>query len=123
AVRVFFFSSRRRHTSFSRDWSSDVCSSDLAPGFQASPLPVPQAHRPLGGTRIDLRDQSRSIGTQIAAIQKGFLPYDQVSSNPEQLAQNSDRLRPPHNLSREIARKRDLESLPEKILRTFYGCV
>src|SRR5690606_9745140 len=26
----FFFSSRRRHTSFSRDWSSDVCSSDLS---------------------------------------------------------------------------------------------
>src|SRR5690606_39869542 len=24
-----FFSSRRRHTTFSRDWSSDVCSSDL----------------------------------------------------------------------------------------------
>src|SRR5690606_40552523 len=27
---IFFFSSRRRHTRFSRDWSSDVCSSDLA---------------------------------------------------------------------------------------------
>src|SRR5690606_39949602 len=27
----FFFSSRRRHTRFSRDWSSDVCSSDLSP--------------------------------------------------------------------------------------------
>src|SRR5215813_4210040 len=26
---VFFFSSRRRHTSCGRDWSSDVCSSDL----------------------------------------------------------------------------------------------
>src|SRR5690606_40007236 len=26
---IFFFSSRRRHTRFSRDWSSDVCSSDL----------------------------------------------------------------------------------------------
>src|SRR5690606_40180941 len=25
----FFFSSRSRHTRFSRDWSSDVCSSDL----------------------------------------------------------------------------------------------
>src|SRR5690606_37677306 len=25
----FFFASRRRHTRFSRDWSSDVCSSDL----------------------------------------------------------------------------------------------
>src|SRR5690606_13981263 len=28
-ARMFFFSSRRRHTRFSRDWSSDVCSSDL----------------------------------------------------------------------------------------------
>src|SRR5690606_277981 len=28
----FFFSSRGRHTSFSRDWSSDVCSSDLVRG-------------------------------------------------------------------------------------------
>src|SRR3989449_8573511 len=27
----FFFSSRRRHTRCSRDWSSDVCSSDLVP--------------------------------------------------------------------------------------------
>src|SRR5260370_26932143 len=28
-VFVFFFSSRRRHTRFKCDWSSDVCSSDL----------------------------------------------------------------------------------------------
>src|SRR5215475_3831714 len=28
-LRHFFFSSRRRHPRFSRDWSSDVCSSDL----------------------------------------------------------------------------------------------
>src|SRR2546422_8354915 len=28
-IYVFFFSSRRRHTRCSRDWSSDVCSSDL----------------------------------------------------------------------------------------------
>src|SRR5690606_40619473 len=33
---LFFFSSRRRHTIFSRDWSSDVCSSDLpGEGFGA----------------------------------------------------------------------------------------
>src|SRR3989449_10173052 len=32
---VFFFSSRRRHTRCSRDWSSDVCSSDLqTPSFR-----------------------------------------------------------------------------------------
>src|SRR5258707_6036768 len=29
--RGFFFSSRRRHTRYWRDWSSDVCSSDLSP--------------------------------------------------------------------------------------------
>src|SRR2546428_4773965 len=28
-LRFFFFSSRRRHTRSDRDWSSDVCSSDL----------------------------------------------------------------------------------------------
>src|SRR3989475_12650648 len=29
SLRCFFFSSRRRHTRFDCDWSSDVCSSDL----------------------------------------------------------------------------------------------
>src|SRR6266498_5435452 len=29
-----FFSSRRRHTRCGRDWSSDVCSSDLGPGLE-----------------------------------------------------------------------------------------
>src|SRR5690554_7619342 len=29
---IFFFSSRRRHTRCGRDWSSDVCSSDLQRG-------------------------------------------------------------------------------------------
>src|SRR5207249_9413549 len=29
-MREFFFSGRRRHTRSKRDWSSDVCSSDLA---------------------------------------------------------------------------------------------
>src|SRR5439155_18960884 len=29
AACLFFFSSRRRHTRWPRDWSSDVCSSDL----------------------------------------------------------------------------------------------
>src|SRR6266478_8169571 len=33
----FFFSSRRRHTRFDCDWSSDVCSSDLADKAKAIP--------------------------------------------------------------------------------------
>src|SRR2546430_8298873 len=35
-VVFFFFSSRRRHTRFDCDWSSDVCSSDLS----ATPAPI-----------------------------------------------------------------------------------
>src|SRR5690606_40120649 len=58
----FFFSSRRRHTRFSRDWSSDVCSSDLHDDLthflalreQDAPRD-PQAFRRVGVVRPDLR--------------------------------------------------------------------
>src|SRR6266480_7060601 len=35
----FFFSSRRRHTRLTCDWSSDVCSSDLGAGDQQRSTP------------------------------------------------------------------------------------
>src|SRR2546422_8573653 len=42
----FFFSSRRRHTRCSRDWSSDVCSSDLVRSdTDLGPEAVPHAAR------------------------------------------------------------------------------
>src|SRR3712207_6977568 len=43
-VDVFFFSSRRRHTRYWRDWSSDVCSSDLPP--RSTTLRFPNRSRP-----------------------------------------------------------------------------
>src|SRR2546428_2072312 len=64
----FFFSSRRRHTRSDRDWSSDVCSSDLslpamfaiaAPGASAEHVPRDGGgdgeHRGQGGPRARLR--------------------------------------------------------------------
>src|SRR6267143_1327614 len=39
----FFFSSRRRHTRWNCDWSSDVCSSDLPRARRRSPAPPPCA--------------------------------------------------------------------------------
>src|SRR5207245_6569752 len=44
----FFFSSRRRHTRCYRDWSSDVCSSDLVRGGILRPDFVPVALQLLG---------------------------------------------------------------------------
>src|SRR2546430_4007526 len=38
-ILFFFFSSRRRHTRFDCDWSSDVCSSDLESRLGQSDIP------------------------------------------------------------------------------------
>src|SRR5207245_1673841 len=57
---VFFFSSRRRHTRCYRDWSSDVCSSDLGFGHDRSRHDVhlsvePQRDGAAGEPRAALR--------------------------------------------------------------------
>src|SRR5690625_3568336 len=60
----FFFSSRRRHTRWPRDWSSDVCSSDLENVFvmgDTVDLPVSKA----GGT---CHNQSPVIANNIAGL-------------------------------------------------------
>src|SRR6266702_23937 len=51
-IFFFFFSSRRRHTRWPRDWSSDVCSSDLA--VLAS---RPDAHAPVSTQHVAGRAQ------------------------------------------------------------------
>src|SRR5690348_17774761 len=61
----FFFSSRRRHTRWTGDWSSDVCSSDLG-----RVLAEAQAqHLAAGGTRFrtltrELRSEERRVGKE-----------------------------------------------------------
>src|SRR3712207_312371 len=52
-VYVVFFSSRRRHTRYWRDWSSDVCSSDLRASPDApNPYTTPR-RRPVGRRGVD----------------------------------------------------------------------
>src|SRR2546421_4254453 len=48
---IFFFSSRRRHTRSDRDWSSDVCSSDLSRGVAGVHAHV-GAERRVGGLLV-----------------------------------------------------------------------
>src|SRR3712207_6885084 len=61
--RVRFFSSRRRHTRYWRDWSSDVCSSDLVdfnPRFVAERI-VDSSAVTMGATAENLHDRFPSI--------------------------------------------------------------
>ncbi len=82
-------------------------------------MPLP----PVNATRVDVNDRARAIGTQIAATQKGFLPYEHVAGNSQQLAADYERLRLSHELSREIALERDLPTLLNKILLTIFKFV
>src|SRR5204863_4869268 len=65
-VFFFFFSSRRRHTRSLRDWSSDVCSSDLPEEIAE----VLRRHAAAGGDyrlSIDLETQRVDDGRGFAA--------------------------------------------------------
>src|SRR2546422_5438325 len=66
----FFFSSRRRHTRCSRDWSSDVCSSDLSNAFK---------HTFEGGIRVTLRGDAEQVELSVqdsgVGIPQAELPH------------------------------------------------
>src|SRR5687768_18378891 len=72
----FFFSSRRRHTRCSRDWSSDVCSSDL--GLDLKPGDVAAranfctldakgivTDRRAGRIETEVRSEERRVGKSV----------------------------------------------------------
>src|SRR5439155_15316908 len=56
---VFFFSSRRRHTRWPRDWSSDVCSSDLAERESPHTLRRLYPARPVGMPYVSFYPMSK----------------------------------------------------------------
>src|SRR2546421_9263462 len=69
----FFFSSRRRHTRSDRDWSSDVCSSDLS-GAMYSMVPTPGGSRcnSTGVGTIEYMAPEVIKGSDISAVGPGY---------------------------------------------------
>src|SRR5260370_23549986 len=63
----FFFSSRRRHTRFKCDWSSDVCSSDLHYGKACGAILSLLPRRPYAGpcNRCPCLPRARSAAVQL----------------------------------------------------------
>src|SRR6266567_6410137 len=71
----FFFSSRRRHTRFDCDWSSDVCSSDLGADLRswgADLLGNSKEYWKWFGAFTDLHDRLREIGKPTIARINGI---------------------------------------------------
>src|SRR5437879_10991759 len=101
----FFFSSRRRHTRYIGDWSSDVCSSDLTLLDVTLSLPHSRTHE----TEAD------RIGVELAA-RSGYDPRAAVS-----LWQKMGRLggsKPPEWMSThpsDQTRTRDLQNYSERV--------
>src|SRR5437660_12770774 len=61
-MHCFFFSSRRRHTRWPRDWSSDVCSSDLGGHEQLVAEHEPHRHRREASVRVQDRNDGGHVG-------------------------------------------------------------
>src|SRR6266508_455187 len=53
-MSCFFFSSRRRHTRWPRDWSSDVCSSDLAQQLELCQAAAEKTGRRTGDVLVEM---------------------------------------------------------------------
>src|SRR6201989_2188199 len=77
---LFFFSSRRRHTSSLRDWSSDVCSSDLASSRLPSVAESPHVRR-AGSQRCRRASPSRSEERRVGKeCRSRWSPYHLIKS-------------------------------------------
>jgi adenylate cyclase len=73
-----------------------------------------------GGTRVDVLDAARAIGTQIAAQAKGFLPFEAIGHDASHLRLDYERLRITWELTRDIGLERDLDRLLDKILLALF---
>src|SRR5699024_11776816 len=73
----FFFSSRRRHTRSKRDWSSDVCSSDLCwPGSPYQPVTLAEdVEAPVALQIMERSEDFPGITAQALAMRE--YPYEE----------------------------------------------
>src|SRR5260370_14123163 len=107
-VLIFFFSSRRRHTIFKCDWSSDVCSSDLCVSRRFSDLRrqlVAKQSTSASQQMLEARNQApplvvelpvhaafllATVATSVLAIERMLLAGIDAADDPTQKHQHSD---------------------------------
>src|SRR5690606_39935785 len=102
----FFFSSRRRHTRFSRDWSSDVCSSDLAREIaeraREAAAELPQMAQKVRNSLASVRTRVDVVANRVEAVREAMRvllrTYSQacwqdLKGAPEAIEAGADRAR------------------------------
>src|SRR3712207_5417215 len=96
----FFFSSRRRHTRYWRDWSSDVCSSDLPCIWSSRPAPgvvralvLPRwLTRPAGCPRVTSALHTQALGVLIMTVSLKGIRFDAATGKFARNVAASERL-------------------------------
>src|SRR3712207_2869125 len=78
---IFFFSSRRRHTRYWRDWSSDVCSSDLGEWINGTGNHKDFSYNPSNGEKLtEFVDASNEdVDLAVNAAKEAFKSWKDVS--------------------------------------------
>src|SRR5690606_39872511 len=80
---LFFFSSRRRHTRFSRDWSSDVCSSDLGWRLDATVAKIKGPAGTIVRLKIIPAGQELSAKPKIVSLKRDKVVLEEQSAKKE----------------------------------------
>src|SRR5699024_11880293 len=89
---IFFFSSRRRHTRSKRDWSSDVCSSDLLQRWRSGNGADDEVHSPEGGERLGNWHRVQVEVVVCAEVRSRLRPFGTACHRGHLVAHGSSKL-------------------------------
>src|SRR6266478_3344243 len=132
----FFFSSRRRHTRFDCDWSSDVCSSDLPPE-QVPPPQVVDAlieavrHELAIEDRLaEAKERQAKAVQEVRGVADDYHPFDRQTGQPVTAEAVGQRLHQHVEELEHVAAAANLGAKPQQAIAkartwviTLLGCV
>src|SRR3712207_5466649 len=101
-VIFFFFSSRRRHTRYWRDWSSDVCSSDL--------LTYTKLEKAIEGVEVN-KTEAHNFKITEETLPEKLSPSERLNNNLEAISM----------LNRVESGQRELDSIAQETLAKYVG--
>src|SRR5690625_5836681 len=103
---MFFFSSRRRHTRWPRDWSSDVCSSDLCDKAEGKYCPKASEKAPIKAPK---KQASATMRWFFMNLLTRSAYMSTATTIPAEIGRASCREKVDRSVIGEVLRRRDIE--------------